>query len=59
MDLVLASSTTRDQSCYLMRSFDYVSASQMVEKSDDNTVNSLCEASLNLSHDTLCSGKTF
>lgn len=33
------------------------SASQIVEKSDDNAVNSLCEASLNLSHDSLCSGK--
>ncbi|XP_057552986.1 microcephalin isoform X5 [Hippopotamus amphibius kiboko] len=31
-------------------------SSQMIEKSDDNTVKSLCEASLNLSHDTLCSG---
>ncbi|KAJ8775750.1 hypothetical protein J1605_016148 [Eschrichtius robustus] len=33
----------------------------MVEKSDDNTVNSLCEASLNLSHgcDTLCSEDFF
>lgn len=33
------------------------SASQMIEQSDDNTVNLLHEASLNLSHDTLCSGK--
>ncbi|XP_020736554.2 microcephalin isoform X4 [Odocoileus virginianus] len=30
-------------------------SSQMIEQPDDNTVNSLCEASLNLSHDTLCS----
>ncbi|XP_043749740.1 microcephalin isoform X3 [Cervus elaphus] len=30
-------------------------SSQMIEQSDDNTVNSLHEASLNLSHDTLCS----
>ncbi|KAM9693307.1 LOW QUALITY PROTEIN: microcephalin-like [Dama dama] len=30
-------------------------SSQMIEQSDDNTVNSLREASLNLSHDTLCS----
>ncbi|XP_061033338.1 microcephalin isoform X7 [Eubalaena glacialis] len=34
-------------------------SSQMVEKSDDNTVNSLCEASLNLSRDTLCSEDFF
>lgn len=32
-------------------------ASQLIENSGD-TVNSLCEeASLNISHDTLCSGK--
>ncbi|XP_070637732.1 microcephalin isoform X8 [Bos indicus] len=31
-------------------------SSQMIEQSDDNTVNLLHEASLNLSHDTLCSG---
>ncbi|XP_070220363.1 microcephalin isoform X3 [Bos mutus] len=30
-------------------------SSQMIEQSDDNTVNLLHEASLNLSHDTLCS----
>ncbi|KAB0371797.1 hypothetical protein FD755_016735 [Muntiacus reevesi] len=30
-------------------------SSQMIEQSDDNTVNSLREASLNLSHDALCS----
>ncbi|XP_033263678.2 microcephalin isoform X2 [Orcinus orca] len=34
-------------------------SSQIVEKSDDNTVNALCEASLNLSHDTLCSEDSF
>ncbi|XP_057552983.1 microcephalin isoform X2 [Hippopotamus amphibius kiboko] len=34
-------------------------SSQMIEKSDDNTVKSLCEASLNLSHDTLCSEDSF
>ncbi|XP_068388135.1 microcephalin isoform X4 [Eschrichtius robustus] len=39
----------------------FPTSSQMVEKSDDNTVNSLCEASLNLSHgcDTLCSEDFF
>ncbi|KAM9043420.1 microcephalin-like isoform 2-T2 [Megaptera novaeangliae] len=37
----------------------FPTSSQMVEKSDDNTVNSLCEASLNLSHDTLCSEDCF
>ena len=34
-----------------------LSASQMIEQPEDNTVNSLHEPSLNLSHDTLCSGK--
>ncbi|KAB0366714.1 hypothetical protein FD754_010870, partial [Muntiacus muntjak] len=33
-------------------------SSQMIEQSDDNTVNSLREASLNLPHDTLCSGNS-
>ncbi|KAB0346239.1 hypothetical protein FD754_011096 [Muntiacus muntjak] len=33
-------------------------SSQMIEQSDDNTVNSLHEASLNLPHDTLCSGNS-
>ncbi|XP_044794878.1 microcephalin isoform X3 [Bubalus bubalis] len=34
-------------------------SSQMIEQSDDNTVNLLREASLNLSHDTLCSDDSF
>ncbi|XP_066878653.1 LOW QUALITY PROTEIN: microcephalin [Kogia breviceps] len=34
-------------------------SSQMVAKSDDNTINSLYEAPLNLSHDTLCSEDSF
>eukprot|EP00070_Physeter_catodon_P014339 XP_023971531.1 microcephalin isoform X2 [Physeter catodon] len=34
-------------------------SSQVVEKSDDNTINSLCEASLNLSRATLCSEDSF
>lgn len=37
--------------------FGDVSAFQMPEKSQENPVNSTCEASLNISHDTLCSGK--
>lgn len=34
-------------------------ASQMIGKSYDNSVNSSCEVSLNISHDTSCSGKNF
>ncbi|XP_054422181.1 microcephalin [Pteronotus mesoamericanus] len=34
-------------------------SSQMIEKSYENPVNSLCEASLNISHDTLCSDDSF
>ncbi|XP_055272302.1 microcephalin isoform X1 [Moschus berezovskii] len=34
-------------------------SSQMIEQPDYNTVNSLREASLNLSHDTLCSDDSF
>ena len=42
---------------YLMKDAIMFSASQMLEKSPDNPANSPCEASWNISHDTLCSGK--
>ncbi|XP_054417134.2 microcephalin isoform X6 [Pongo abelii] len=34
-------------------------SSQMIQQSHDNPSNSLCEAPLNISHDTLCSGESF
>nr|XP_044616600.1 microcephalin isoform X7 [Equus asinus] len=34
-------------------------SSQMPERSQENPVNSTCEASLNISHDTLCSDESF
>uniref|UniRef100_A0A2I3FX66 Microcephalin n=1 Tax=Nomascus leucogenys TaxID=61853 RepID=A0A2I3FX66_NOMLE len=34
-------------------------ASQMIQQSDDNPSNSLCEAPLNIAHDALCSDESF
>ncbi|XP_058298949.1 microcephalin isoform X3 [Hylobates moloch] len=35
------------------------SSSQMIQQSDDNPSNSLCEAPLNIAHDALCSDESF
>lgn len=53
-----ASSTNVSELC-LMKCAIMFSASQMLEKSLDNRASSPGEAPWNISHDTLCSGRTF